>query len=207
MSIMSGGYTRPNTDDRSQLGNIQYACRLQQGYELSEDRIWCLFALPRAFIIHRLQQIGFTILDCQVYRTSLYRLSDHAQIDLDTMVDTKGVCFEDCISDRDIWHEVVPALGLEYPDKEQAMPVPSNVVLARKPRKPKRELDMNNLPQALSRLEAMEVIGVTEATYYRHIHPLVQRGVILSRIIGRQRRIVTSSLLTWLKSADREGWK
>jgi hypothetical protein len=68
-------------------------------------------------------------------------------------------------------------------------------------------LNMENLPRALSPAQAAQVIGITEASYYRHIHPMIQRGTILSRVIGRQRRIVTSSLLAWLEGRDREGWQ
>lgn len=58
-------------------------------------------------------------------------------------------------------------------------------------------LDMNNLPKALSPEQAAQVLGITDDSYYRHVHPAVRRKEILSFTIGRQRRIITSSLLAW----------
>lgn len=58
-------------------------------------------------------------------------------------------------------------------------------------------LDMNNLPKALTPEEAAEVLRISLDGYYRHIHPLVVKGDILSYRIGRRRLILTSSLLAW----------
>ena len=58
-------------------------------------------------------------------------------------------------------------------------------------------LDMDNLPKGLSPEQAAEVLGVSMASYYRHVRPYVLSGQILSRSIGRSVRIVTRSLLDW----------
>lgn len=69
-------------------------------------------------------------------------------------------------------------------------------------------LDMNNLPRAVSPPQAAQVLSLSNGTYYKHIHPLVVNGTIKSITIGRQRRIITESLLAWLKAqAEREAWR
>lgn len=64
-------------------------------------------------------------------------------------------------------------------------------------RRERPALDMNNLPKAVSPEQAAEVLGLTIDSYYRHVHPSVARGEILSYRIGRQRRVITASLLAW----------
>jgi hypothetical protein len=72
------------------------------------------------------------------------------------------------------------------------------------PKKRKRPpLDFNNLPKGLHPEEAAQVLGITIDSYYRYIHPLVETGVILSMRIGRQRLIITSSLLSWQEAQAR----
>lgn len=66
-----------------------------------------------------------------------------------------------------------------------------------KRRRERKPLDFNNLPKALSPEQAAEVLNVSDDTYYRHVHPAIVRKEILSFMIGRQRRIITTSLLTW----------
>lgn len=69
------------------------------------------------------------------------------------------------------------------------------------------QIDMNNLPRALSPDEAAQVLSITQATYYRHVHPAVKSRAILSITVGRQRRILTASLLAWVEQrAQREAW-
>jgi len=68
-------------------------------------------------------------------------------------------------------------------------------------------LDMNNLPHALSPLEAAQVLNVSDRTYYRYVHPAIVQGTVLSVTIGRQRRILTASLLQWFRAqAGKEVW-
>jgi hypothetical protein len=78
-------------------------------------------------------------------------------------------------------------------------------------KRPKRpQLDMNNLPRGLRPEEAARVIGLSEASYYRHVHPVVLRGDILSVRVGRSVRIITPSLLDWWEQQaieQRERWK
>jgi excisionase family DNA binding protein len=69
-------------------------------------------------------------------------------------------------------------------------------------------LDMGNLPRALSPLEAAQVLNISDGSYYRYIHPAVVRGEIKSLTIGRQRRILTDSLLEWMEAqAQKEAWR
>jgi excisionase family DNA binding protein len=58
-------------------------------------------------------------------------------------------------------------------------------------------LDYNNLPHALTPLEAAQFLRISSDSYYRHIHPLVVRGQIKSYVIGRRRLILTQSLQEW----------
>lgn len=76
--------------------------------------------------------------------------------------------------------------------------------------RPKRErpaLDTANPPRTMSPDEASAYIGITVSSYYRHVHPAVVRRDILSMHIGRQRRLITASLDTWLTTQAREGWQ
>jgi excisionase family DNA binding protein len=75
------------------------------------------------------------------------------------------------------------------------------------PKRKRPPLDKNNPPRTLGPDEAAEYAGLTLATYYRHVHPSVARGDILSLPIGRQRRIITASLDAWLLRQAREGWQ
>lgn len=72
-------------------------------------------------------------------------------------------------------------------------------------RRPPPQLDMNNLPRGLRPLEAAAVLGLASTTYYRHVHPHVVRGEILSVPIGTQRRILTTSLLAWFEQQAEKG--
>lgn len=67
-------------------------------------------------------------------------------------------------------------------------------------------LDKANPPKTLSPAEAAEYLGITMASYYRYVHPAVARREILSMRIGRQRRIITASVDTWVAQRSREGW-
>lgn len=67
---------------------------------------------------------------------------------------------------------------------------------ARKRQRP--PIDKSNPPKTLSPAEAAAYLGITTDTWYRHVHPAVARGDILSMIIGRQRRIITASLDAWV---------
>jgi excisionase family DNA binding protein len=71
-------------------------------------------------------------------------------------------------------------------------------------RRERPPLDMNNLPRALSPLQAAQVVNVSDSTYYEYIHPAIVRGEILSVTIGQQRRILTASLLQWLEDRARK---
>lgn len=68
-------------------------------------------------------------------------------------------------------------------------------------------VDRNNPPKTLGPDEAAVYLGLTDSTYYRYVHPAVARGDILSLIIGRQRRLITTSLDTWCTQQAREGWR
>lgn len=68
-------------------------------------------------------------------------------------------------------------------------------------------LDRTNPPKTLGPDEAAEYLGLSLASYYRHIHPHVAKCVILSMRIGRQRRIITASLDAWVAQQAREGWR
>lgn len=59
--------------------------------------------------------------------------------------------------------------------------------------------------KTLSPAEAAAYIGISEASYYRYVHPAVMRREILCLPIGRQRRIITASLDAWLvRQAERK---
>lgn len=64
-------------------------------------------------------------------------------------------------------------------------------------------LDMNNLPRALSPREAAKVLGVSDDTWYRHFRPAMLRREFLWYRVGRQVRIVTTSLLQWQEDRAR----
>ena len=68
-------------------------------------------------------------------------------------------------------------------------------------------VDKNNPPRTLGPDEAAVYLGLTEASYYRYVHPAVARHDILSMPIGRQRRIITASLDAWVTQQAREGWQ
>ncbi len=69
-------------------------------------------------------------------------------------------------------------------------------------------LDMNNLPRALAPLQAAQVLNLSDYSYYEYVHPAVVQGEILSVTIGRQRRILTTSLLAWFEAqAQKEAWR
>lgn len=62
-------------------------------------------------------------------------------------------------------------------------------------------------PLTLNPAEAAAYIGIGVATYYRYVHPAVQRREIECLIIGRQRRIITTSLDAWVaRQADDAPW-
>lgn len=67
-----------------------------------------------------------------------------------------------------------------------------------------KTIDYHNLPTALTPAEAAEVLRISEDGFYRHVHPAVVRGEILSYRIGRRRLILTSSLLAWQERQAKE---
>lgn len=81
---------------------------------------------------------------------------------------------------------------------------------ARRQKRKRPPLDMNNLPNGLRPEEAAQVIGLSEASYYRNVRPVVLRGDILSVQVGRNVRILTNSLLSWWEAQaleQRERWR
>ena len=71
----------------------------------------------------------------------------------------------------------------------------------------RRATDRSAVAATLSPAEAADYLGRSGATWYRHVHPHVVRGDILSLPIGRQRRIITSSLDAWCATQARKGWQ
>lgn len=54
-------------------------------------------------------------------------------------------------------------------------------------------------PIAVSALEASRLLSIDRATFYRRVYPYVLSGQIQSITIGRARRILTASLLSWVE--------
>jgi hypothetical protein len=79
---------------------------------------------------------------------------------------------------------------------------------ARVKRHERPAFDMSNPPKAVSPLQAAALLGLSDTSYYRYVHPAVVQGEILSVTIGRQRRILTGSLLSWFEAqAQRGAWQ
>lgn len=79
-----------------------------------------------------------------------------------------------------------------------------------KRRRERKPLNFNNLPKGLSPDQVAEVLGLSEASYRRHVRPHVLAGEILSVPVGRNVRILTSSLLAWWEAQaqkQQERWR
>lgn len=62
---------------------------------------------------------------------------------------------------------------------------------------------MNNLPRALSPVQAQRVLGLSKDMWYRHVAPAMRRREFLWYRIGRKKRIITASLLAWQEEQAR----
>lgn len=72
------------------------------------------------------------------------------------------------------------------------------------PKTKRPPVDRANPPRVMSPAEAAAFLDLSDDAYYSHVHPHIVRGEILSLRIGRQRRIITASLLAWAEQRAKD---